>query len=204
VDQQQREQRALLAASQAKCSTVLDHLERPEDAELHRSMVRRDARKLQQPRNVRTRPSERNRVEGRRTMNNWTLKIATLGFALAASLVLAASAHAATRPDDRSGIRGVPAAPATNSVRPDDRAGFRGIFVASPLASVRPDDRVGLRGVPEPYTIALGPSSSASGSDSAFDWTAAGAGAGTATAVALLLAWALMLRRSHRQAQASA
>lgn len=117
-------------------------------------------------------------------MNYGTLKIATLGCALAVSLVFAASAHAATRPDDRSGVRGVPAVPARTSVRPDDRAGFRG--------------------VQEPHSSALGVRTSGSGTDGGFDWTAAGAGAGAATAVVLLLLGALTLRRSNRHAQASA
>jgi hypothetical protein len=137
-------------------------------------------------------------------MNYWTLKIATLGCAFAALFVLAAPAHAATRPDDRSGVRGVPAVPATISVRPDDRAGLRGVVVASPLVSVRPDDRAGFRGVPEPYTSALGVRMAGSGTDGGFDWTAAGAGAGAATAVVLLLLGVLTLRRSNRHAQASA
>jgi hypothetical protein len=117
-------------------------------------------------------------------MNSWTLKIATLGCALAALFVLAAPAHGATRPDDRSGVRGVTAVPATTSMRPDDRAGFRS--------------------VPEPYTSALGVRTAGSGTDGGFDWTAAGAGAGVAAAVVLILLGALRLRRSNRHAQASA
>jgi hypothetical protein len=40
VEHEDREQGALLAASQPKRSTVVDDLERTEDAELHGSMVR--------------------------------------------------------------------------------------------------------------------------------------------------------------------
>ena len=138
-------------------------------------------------------------------MSYSTIKFGGLGCAVVASLVLAAPAPAATRPDDRAGVRGVPAASATVSVRPDDRAGLRGAGVTSLSASVRPDDRAGFRGVVrEPNTIALGGRHSPPVSESGFDWTAAGAGAGTATTVVLLLAWALTLRRSHRRAEASA
>jgi hypothetical protein len=135
---------------------------------------------------------------------NPKMKVATLGGALVASLALAVPAPAAIRPDDRSGVRGVPTLSATVGVRPDDRAGFRGAVGTSPLASVRPDDRPGFRGIARmPGTTALGGNRSVAGADSGFDWTAAGAGAGIATTVVLLLAWALTLRRNHQRAEAS-
>jgi hypothetical protein len=117
-------------------------------------------------------------------MNYSMMKVATLGCAFVSSLALIVQAHGTIRPDNRSGLRGVPATPAT--------------------APVRPDDRTGVRGVRAPYTIALGSERSAPGTDRAFDWTAAGAGAGIATTAVLLLALALTLRRSHRRAEASA
>jgi hypothetical protein len=131
------------------------------------------------------------------------MKVATLGGTLVASLALAVPASGAIRPDDRSGVRGVPTLSATVGVRPDDRAGFRGAGGTSPLASVRPDDRPGFRGIARMPDTTLGGNRSVAGADSGFDWTAAGAGAGTATTVALLLAWALTLRRNHQRAEAS-
>ena len=104
--------------------------------------------------------------------------VGALAVLAVASLLLALTASAAVRPDDRAGVRGAgsPLAPAT--VRPDDRPGIRGagvearaVFVAGPQAG-RPAD--------------------------GFDWNAAGAGAGVATAVVLLLGWPLIMRRTQR------
>jgi hypothetical protein len=62
------------------------------------------------------------------------------------------AAQAATRPDDRAGIRGIEA---STSVRPDDRAGIRGIGQTSAAqAATRPDDRAGIRGIGQTSAVA--------------------------------------------------
>lgn len=143
-------------------------------------------------------------IRGSATTNS-TKRIGTLGLVALAGLALVVPARGAVRPDDRSGVRGVPATTAVAVVRPDDRAGFRGVGVTSVSTSVRPDDRGGARGVgDEPRTVAAGTDNSARGPESGFDWAAALAGAGAATAVMLLSAWALTVRRNHRRAEVPA
>jgi hypothetical protein len=128
--------------------------------------------------------------------------VGTLGFIVLALLAFTVPAGGAVRPDDRAGLRGVPAAAAVAVVRPDDRAGFRGGGVTSLSTSVRPDDRAGTRGVvDEPETVAVGTDNSVRRTESGFDWAAALAGAGAAIGVLLLLASALTLRRNHRRAK---
>ena len=80
-----------------------------------------------------------------------TRRLAAPVLVAAASLALAAPALAATRPDDRPGLRGPGGTGVSESLRPDDRPGIRGVGVVTPTV-LSPDDRPGPRGI-EPTTV---------------------------------------------------
>jgi hypothetical protein len=110
--------------------------------------------------------------------------------------LLAPSALAAQRPDDRAGARGPGAAEIlSTSVRPDDRAGARGPGAAEILStSVRPDDRTGTRGPGELTSRVVQPASTD------FDWGDAliGGFAGIGTTLVLMgLVFLVTSRRSR-------
>ena len=106
-------------------------------------------------------------------------KLTVLAAAVVASLVFTFSAFAATRPDDRAGVRGVGAAVAT--------------YGGDPGVGARPDNRAGMLG------IGSTESSSTSATSSGFDWAAAGIGAGATGAFVVLVAGAAMLALPRRQ-----
>ena len=98
-----------------------------------------------------------------------------------------AEAYQQSRPDDRSGIRGVQ--PITTSSDLVDRQ--LGNLEARSAQAVRVDDRAGIRGV-GPVETPVVVSSHSDG----FDWAAAGIGASIALlAAAMLVAGALTRRR---------
>jgi hypothetical protein len=134
--------------------------------------------------------------------------IGTSALLLAASLIVAVAASAATgsahvRPDDRSGVRAVAVTNTSETFRPDDRAGLRGAGVVA-IARVRPDDRAGPFGSPTAVASSVHYATQL-GTDDGFDWRAAATGAGSVTGLILFLALAaLILRRSHRRVSTSA
>jgi hypothetical protein len=113
----------------------------------------------------------------------------------------------ATRPDDRSGVRGIESQSVTpdlsevqrhvkadayvsQSTRPDDRAGSRG----PGTVSTRPDDRAGFRGpgtVRTPEVVAV--------KGDGFDWKDAGIGAGAMIGIVLVLGSGLALSRRRSE-----
>src|SRR5262249_16709832 len=102
--------------------------------------------------------------------------------ALATSLVFTFSAFAATRPDDRAGVRGPGVTVATQ------------VETGDPGLAPRPDNRAGTLGVgADDSTSPAGPTSDG------FDWTAAAIGAGATGAFVLLVAGAAMLAVPRRQ-----
>jgi hypothetical protein len=108
-------------------------------------------------------------------------KLMTLAAAVAASLVFTFSAFAATRPDDRVGVRGPGAALAAK------------VESGDPGLAPRPDNRAGVLG------IGVDDSTSSAGTTGRFDWTAAGIGAGATGAFVVLVGAAAMLAMPRRQ-----
>jgi hypothetical protein len=86
----------------------------------------------------------------------------------------------ATRPDDRSGVRGPGATVATQ------------VESGEPGLAARPDNRAGVLGVGADASV---PAATSDG----FDWTAAGIGAGATGAFVLLVGVAAMLAMPRRQ-----
>jgi hypothetical protein len=109
-----------------------------------------------------------------------TIKLTVLATAVAASLVFTISAFAATRPDDRAGVRGPGAAVATQ------------VESSGPGLAPRPDNRAGVLGIGSEE-------STSAATSSGFDWTAAGIGAGATGAFVVLAAAAAMLAMPRRQ-----
>lgn len=105
-------------------------------------------------------------------------RLAILAAAAASSLALTIPAFGATRPDDRSGVRGPgEAAIATQAVSGD------------PGMSGRPDNRAGTLGVGSDTTdVAV-----SAGTTGGFDWTDAGIGAGVGAGALTLLGFAALL-----------
>jgi hypothetical protein len=89
--------------------------------------------------------------------------------ALATSLVFTLSAFAATRPDDRAGVRGPGPSTATRVVD------------AQPGLSARPDNRAGVLGV------GTADKAVSVGTSTGFDWAAAGIDAGATAGLLMLL-----------------
>jgi hypothetical protein len=109
-----------------------------------------------------------------------TPKLTVLAAAVAAASIFTSSAFAATRPDDRSGVRGPGATVATQVER------------GEPGLAARPDNRAGVLGVGADASV---PAATSDG----FDWTAAGIGAGATGAFVLLVGIAAMLAMPRRQ-----
>jgi hypothetical protein len=106
------------------------------------------------------------------------------------SLAVTCSALAATRPDDRAGVRGTggQAAPAQ-------------VVVGGPGLSARPDNRAGILGVGSDASDTAFSVATSTG----FNWTDAGVGAAAAAGVLVLLGSAALLampKRQHRRATA--
>jgi hypothetical protein len=95
---------------------------------------------------------------------------------VAALAVAVPAASAATRPDDRPGLRGP------------------GAVAESFAESVRPDDRAGRREVPLEVPIVT-PTTAADG----FDWDDAGVGAGTVGGIVALLLGGMYVARHGRR-----
>ena len=109
-----------------------------------------------------------------------TPKLTVLAAAIAAASIFAVSALGATRPDDRSGVRG-PGALAATQVESGD-----------PGLAARPDNRAGVLGAGADTSVAVAASSG-------FDWAAAGIGAGATGGVIVLLGAAALLAMPKRQ-----
>jgi hypothetical protein len=128
-------------------------------------------------------------------MNSRKAIIATVVLAAA---VLAPSAFAAQRPDDRAGTRGpgMIVALQSSSIRPDDRAGLHGpgTYGSQPAGStaVRPDNRAGIRGPGELV------SSNAQAAATSFDWQDAFIGGVGGVGITLLLIGLLFVVSSRR------
>jgi hypothetical protein len=138
-------------------------------------------------------------------MNNFQRKLFVSLAQIVAALVLAGSALAGARPDDRAGLRGVGATSSPTQVRPDDRAGVRGVGRTGLAGSVRPDDRAGIRGSGGTNYAAPVATSRAEVASDRFDWSSAGAGAAGALALAMLLTGGVLsVRRIQRRPGAAA
>lgn len=121
-------------------------------------------------------------------MKNTTTQKLTIAAATAASaLVLAVPAFGATRPDDRTGIRGPGETAAPTQV-------------VAPGISERPDNRAGTLGVGSDSTDAA-----IAVATNGFDWADAGIGAGAGAGALMVLAFALVVampRRRHSRVTA--
>jgi hypothetical protein len=98
----------------------------------------------------------------------------------------------ATRPDDRSGVRGIESQGVTPDLSEVQRHVKADEFGSS--SSTRPDDKAGIRGPGIVQTPEL-----VTSNGSGFDWTDAGIGAGTTLGVVLLLGSGLAVSRRRSQ-----
>ena len=131
----------------------------------------------------------------------------------AAILLLPVGAGAATRPDDRGGIRGAAGAPAPAvAVRPDDRAGIRGVGTTSAVeakpGAVRPHVRSVLRGaetdVVQRYLYSHAKTDGMASASGGFPWIDAAIGTALGAGFVLVAAHAVRVRRNRRRTAALA
>jgi hypothetical protein len=116
-------------------------------------------------------------------------RLVILAAAAASSLALTFPAFGATRPDDRSGVRGP-----GETVVPTQTVG------GDPGMSARPDNRAGTLGVGADSTdTAVG-----AGTTGSFDWTDAGIGAGIGAGALTLLGFAALVALPARRTRTAA